>query len=223
MIQVLIVEDDPMVAQINREYISALPMFQVVGHASNGEDALRFLAGNRVDLIVLDIYMPKMDGLKMLARMRAQFNDVDVIFVTAAREKEAILRGLQLGAVDYLIKPFTFERIRQALERYSQRRALLNRVDELNQETLDALLSAPDDAISPHDLPKGIQPDTLGRVEEWLGTRSGVVELQHVASALSITTVTARRYLDYLVSTGAVRRELKYGSVGRPSHQYIVG
>ena len=219
MIKVLIVEDDPMVAQINREYINAVPPFSVVKHSSNGEDALAYLAQNRVDLIVLDIYMPKMNGLDMLARIRGDFNDVDVIFVTAAREKEAIRRGLQLGAVDYLIKPFTFDRIRQALGRYRQRHILLNENDEWSQEELDALMTTGEDGAI--GLPKGIQEDTLKRVQGFIGDRTGVIELQDVAGALSITTVTARRYLDYLVTQGALYKALKYGSIGRPSHQYI--
>lgn len=108
MIQVLIVEDDPMVARINEEYICRLPEFTVVGIAQNGEEALRFLSsGKQVDLLILDVYMPRMDGLSLLEQIRREFHSVDVIFVTAAKEKPVIQRGLQLGAVDYLIKPFT--------------------------------------------------------------------------------------------------------------------
>ena len=98
MIRVMIVEDDPMVAHINTEYINRVENFQVVKHVSNGIEALNYLkSGAKIDLIILDVYMPKMDGIKMLEELRLTYHEVDVIFVTAAKEKKIIQRGLQLG------------------------------------------------------------------------------------------------------------------------------
>lgn len=95
MIRVMIVEDDPMVAHINTEYINRVENFQVVKHVSNGIEALNYLkSGAKIDLIILDVYMPKMDGIKMLEELRLTYHEVDVIFVTAAKEKKIIQRGL---------------------------------------------------------------------------------------------------------------------------------
>ena len=70
MYKVLIVEDDPMVAMINEQYIKRNKNFELVGKCSNGSSALDFLDNNDVDLLILDVYMPKMDGFETLRRVR---------------------------------------------------------------------------------------------------------------------------------------------------------
>ena len=70
MYRVLIVEDDPMVSMINEQYIKRNKNFEIVGKCSDGSSALEFLEHNEVDLLVLDVYMPHMDGFETLRRIR---------------------------------------------------------------------------------------------------------------------------------------------------------
>ena len=70
MYKVLIVEDDPMVAMINEQYVKRNKSFEIVGKCSDGQSALDFLENNDVDLLILDVYMPKMDGFETLRRIR---------------------------------------------------------------------------------------------------------------------------------------------------------
>ena len=86
MYKVLIVEDDPMVAMINEQYIKRNKNFELVGKCSNGSSALDFLDNNDVDLLILDVYMPKMDGFETLRRVRNKKITVDAIMVTAAND-----------------------------------------------------------------------------------------------------------------------------------------
>lgn len=219
MIRVLIVEDDPMVADINTRYIQRLPGFQVVERLSNGQESLRYLEEHpQVDLLILDVYMPKMDGLQMLEELRGRFNEIDVIFVTAAKEKRVIRRGLELGAVDYLIKPFTFERIQLALEKYQQRYAFFHGTESMNQSEVDRLFELGPKAR----LPKGINSMTLERVRALVRAAPGkVLDLHGMAGQLSVSLVTLRLYLDYLVEQGVLVKENAYGAVGRPTYQYL--
>ncbi len=90
----------------------------VVGTAANGEDALEKLEKLRPDLILLDVYMPKMDGIQTIRLFRERGYQVDVIIVSAASDAETIQTMLRNGVVDYIIKPFQFERLKQAIERY---------------------------------------------------------------------------------------------------------
>ena len=218
MIRVLIVEDDPMVAEINARYIRRLPAFEVVGILPNGQESLRYLEEHpQVDLLILDVYMPKMDGLQMLEELRGRFNKMDVIFVTAAKEKPVIRRGLELGAVDYLIKPFTFERIKLALEKYQLRWELLHGDDSVSQDELDKLFKTEYKT----ELPKGIHPMTLERVQGMVSASAGLqLDLHSIARQLSVSLVTLRLYLDYLVGQGQLKKETSYGTVGRPTYQY---
>ena len=73
-----------------------------------------FLKDHQVDLILLDVYMGKETGLDMLVELRKADDPVDVIVITAANDKESVQTALRYGAVDYLIKPFSFERFQDA-------------------------------------------------------------------------------------------------------------
>ena len=106
MTRILIVEDDPMVANLNSRLIQTMEGFELVGIANDAKEALSFLAATNVDLILLDIYMPGMNGLEMLDKVRELKCPVDVLVVSAARDSHSIQNALRNGAVDYLIKPF---------------------------------------------------------------------------------------------------------------------
>ncbi|KKH60506.1 response regulator, partial [Methanosarcina mazei] len=139
MINVLIVEDDPMVAELNKMYVETVAGFKVKGVASTGEKALEYLYNKNIDLVILDIYMPKMDGLSLFKKMRADGILTDVILVTAAHEVEHIDSALKLGAIDYLIKPFQYERLKASLENYLNRRLILQQKDDFQQKDIDKI------------------------------------------------------------------------------------
>lgn len=142
MIKVLIVEDDPMVTQLNKKYVQSVPGFIVVDTKTNGEDALIFLKTTKIDLLILDVYMPKMDGITLLEEMRKNFIKTDVILVTAAKEVVEIDKALKLGAVDYLIKPFDGNRIKTSLYNYLLRYNLLHCKETFKQEDIDRITYA---------------------------------------------------------------------------------
>lgn len=117
-IKVLLIEDDPMVQEVNKEFIMSVPGFQVATVAGNGEQGIQLIKEIRPDLVVLDVYMPKKDGVKTPQDIRKQKMKVDVIVISAAKDKETIGIMLQNGARDYIIKPFKFERMKESLESY---------------------------------------------------------------------------------------------------------
>lgn len=91
--------------------------------AHNGVDALDKLKGKKYDLVVLDVMMPKMDGIQVLEAMRKAKDKTPVIFLTAKTEESDKVKGLRLGADDYVTKPFgmaeLMERIKAVLRRSS--------------------------------------------------------------------------------------------------------
>ena len=89
MYKVLIVEDDPMVAMINEQYINRNKDFRVVGKCRDGKSALDFIESNSVDLIVLDVFMPLTDGFETLRQIRKRHIPVDVTMVTAANDRDS--------------------------------------------------------------------------------------------------------------------------------------
>lgn len=222
MYKILIVEDDPMVAMINEQYIMRNKNFEIVGICKDGESAFSFLEEHKVDLLVLDVYMPHMDGFETLRKIRSMQIGVDVIMVTAANDRESLEKALHLGIVDYLVKPFTYDRFQIALEKYIAQNHALNNIDTLNQNNIDHII---DNARKKNGefFPKGIQEKTMQLILEHLNENKGLwFTGDEIAEKVGLTVVTVRRYMNYLVESGRVIDEMNYETGGRPCMMYKV-
>ena len=91
--------------------------------AFDGEQALAFLACNEYDAIILDLMLPRLDGLGVLSKLRSDGKDVHVLILSANDQTEDRVRGLDLGADDYLVKPFAFDELVSRLRALSRRRS----------------------------------------------------------------------------------------------------
>lgn len=222
MYQVLIVEDDPMVAMINEKYVSKHKKFTVIGSCRDGEAALGFLEQHSVDLVIMDVFMPRMDGFETLRQIRKRKLGVEVVMVTAANEREALEEALHLGIVDYLIKPFTFDRFRMALDKYIAHRDALNDLNTLNQKSVDFIMD--NTRRKSGDIhPKGIQDQTLGLILAYMKNTPGIWHTgDEIAEKVALTAVTVRRYLTYLTEAGVVTAEINYNTGGRPCMMYRI-
>ena len=222
MYKVLIVEDDPMVAMINEQYIKRNKNFQIVGKCNDGMSALDFLENNTVDLLILDVFMPKMDGFETLRQIRNKQITVDAIMVTAANERESLEEALHLGIVDYLVKPFTFDRFQMALEKYIAQNNALKDIETLNQKNIDHII---DNSRKKGDdlFPKGIQEKTLELIMEYLKANKNTwFTGDEIAEKINLTGVTVRRYMNYLAESGRMVSEMNYETGGRPCMLYKV-
>ena len=167
MYTVLIVEDDPMVAMINEQFVSRHKDFKVIEKCADGESALQYLEKNKVDLVIMDVYMPVMDGFETLRQIRKKQIEVDVIMVTAANEAESLKQGLHLGVVDYLVKPFTFERFKIALDKFLAQIEALKDLEKVNQKNIDNLIDKSRKTVDELH-PKGIQEKTMQMISAHL-------------------------------------------------------
>ena len=161
MYQVIIVEDDPMVAEIDKQYVEHNNKMAVAGVFQNGQDALDFIRNHPVDLIMLDYYMPVMDGRTFLTKLRAEGFLADVIMVTAASEARHVSELYSYGVSDYLIKPFDYNRFQTALQKFVSRREALSGDKAFNQEELDKVISPDNQQRTGQFVDKGIHPVTL--------------------------------------------------------------
>lgn len=222
MFKVLIVEDDPMVAMINEQYVKRHKQFVVIGKCKNGREALEFLEKQEVNLIILDVFMPYADGFEMLRQIRKNKTSVDVIMVTAANDKESLEEALHLGVVDYLVKPFTFERFRIALDKYVAQVEALKDLSTLNQKNIDFIID--NSRKKSEELhPKGIQEKTLQLILEHLNKHSlEWLTGDTIAERTGLTGVTVRRYMNYLTENGMVHGEMNYETGGRPCMLYKI-
>lgn len=217
MFDVVIVEDDSMVAMLNRSFTQRDQRFQVVKEFLSGREALAWLTCHHVDLVILDVYMPLLTGTELLRSLRAHGSAVDVIMVTAAHETQTLDELLKLGVVDYLVKPFTAARFQQALDGFCQHRAALDGRERVTQSDIDRLLYA---APAETPAPKGLQEKTLERVRGQLRDAGGEQSCESIATGAGLSVVTARRYLNYMLEQGEAVSRINYDTGGRPSMAY---
>ncbi|MFD0266067.1 response regulator [Streptomyces sp. NPDC127106] len=219
-IHVLVVDDDMRVARINAAYVAKVPGFRVTALVHSAADALDFLASRPVDLVLLDHYLPDGSGLDLVRRLRQLGHRTDVIMVTAARDLATVQAAMRLGALQYLVKPFTFAGLRTRLEAYGTLRRTLETGGEAEQAEVDRLFGALAAAGSPNELPKGHSPTTAELVRRVLRSAEGPLSTQQIADRAGISRQTAQRYLKLLDRTGRVTLALRYGETGRPEHLY---
>ncbi len=219
MIRVVVVDDDFMVARVHRGLVERVPGFSVAGVAHTGAEALAAVDRLRPDLVLLDIYLPDMSGLAVLHQLRTRDAPVDVVAITAARDIETIRSALRGGVVHYLIKPFTFDALRDRLERYAAaHRRLAGTSDEIAQDDVDRLFGALRPA--PTTLPKGLTQPTAELVARALRSAESDLSAGECAELAGLSRVSTRRYLEHFVATGKATVRLRYGAAGRPERRY---
>ena len=220
---VLIVEDDPSIAEIHRHFTEKVTGFSVCGIAGTLEDAEKMSELLKPDLILLDLYFPKGLGTEILWKLRDRRQATDVILITAAKELEPLQEAIRGGVFDYILKPVMFPRFEEALKRFCEHRHKLRVENTINQQDVDRLLH-PYKNMNPGEpvYPKGIDPLTLKKI-------STVFDQSHpegysadeVGRQIGASRTTARRYLEYLTAAGQLTAELVYGAVGRPERKYF--
>jgi response regulator of citrate/malate metabolism len=217
VIRVLVVEDDPVAADAHQLYVNRVPGFSVAAVAHTRAQAVRALDRVPVDLLLLDLYLPDGHGLQLLRALRAAGHGADVIAVTSARDLAVVREGVSLGVVQYVLKPFTFATLRDRLVRYAEFRATAGEAS--GQDEVDralATLRTP----QPARLPKGLSGPTLEAVTRVLRAAPDGVTAAAAGLELGISRITARRYLEHLVTAGRAVRSPQYGQIGRPELHY---
>lgn len=219
---VIIVEDDPMVAQLNHQYLSQMDDVRVDARFSNGLEAFEYLKTHRVELAIVDMYMPSMNGLEMLRAVRGEGIQTAVIMITAATEMRVVEEALRLGIEDYIIKPFSFSRLQEAVQNYMNKANLVRRRNTADQAVVDQLLRnafVPDTSI--RELRKGLNARTLLSIESLIRENpEGQHTCESISFASGLSKVTVRNYLNYLMETGALRSSIDYETGGRPRILY---
>jgi two-component system CitB family response regulator len=196
-------------------FVAQVIGLEVVGVAHTAADALRLAADLKPDLVLLDSYLPDRPGIELAAELKA-----DIFMVTADSSATSVRKAFAAGALNYLIKPFSSEQLTSRLRAYVRYRALLgDRVDELTQQAIDRAVDALHEADRP-PTPKGQSPVTARLVTSALRKADEPQTAADLAGRLGISRATAQRYLAALVDDGRAVLSLRYGSTGRPEHQY---
>ncbi len=217
---VLVVEDEPIVAEAHTAYVGRVAGFAVVATVHSGREALKVLATGGTDLVLLDMNLPDGHGLDVVRSMRAQGIRADVIAVTSARDLDVVRAAVSLGVVQYLLKPFVFASLRDRLEAYADyRRRTVDQGAVATQGDVDQVF-AELRAGSASSLPKGFSEDLWGRVLETVRGADQAMSANEVAVRLGVSRVTARRYLEHLADSAMAVRRSRHAGAGRPELEY---
>ena len=224
MYQVVIVEDDPMVAALDRRYVEMDSAFQVARLCKNGMEGLDYLSSHPADLVILDYYTPSMTGMEFLDRLHAMGKAPAVIMVTSASDSQIVQGMLSRGVLDYLVKPFQYARFQQALERFVQAQQLLaDGAPCLDQSSIDCLVQGRSDppAAAATPLAKGLNAGTLDKVRCFFADHPGCqFTSEQVAEHLGLSRITIRRYVNHMAEAGEIVSSIDYQTGGRPAIRY---
>ena len=215
--RVLIIEDDPMVAMIHKEYFKRKELTDDLNHVTSLEAAKDYLKKNKVDLIVLDNYLTDGQGVEFLPELKGY----PIIMITAANDVQTVEDALSNGVVDYLVKPFTYERFSQAIDKVQDYVNLLSK-EKINQDLIDDYLNSGRVDEEEDSLPKGLSRITLKKVIEAIQQQNTGFTTQQIADILDISRITIRKYLNHLVNINVLSEDAEYYTSGRPVSVFTV-
>lgn len=224
-VKVVIAEDDQQIAEIQKRFLERIDGFELVGVAHGLDEAEDLVDILQPELVLLDVQFPTGTGLDLLRKIRATNSSVDVILITAAKEVDTLREALHCGVFDYILKPLVFERLQEALNNYQQHLQKLQTMQRLAQRDVDTVLPRHQGAQSNASrsdtrLPKGIDSLTLDKIRVVFSQPHQPLCAEEVGETIGASRTTARRYLEYLVSTNELLAEVNYGTVGRPERRY---
>lgn len=224
MINVLIVDDDAMVTELNRVYVSQVPGFTCCGHAATLRQAEEMINNPslHIDLILLDVYLQQDNGLDLLPVLRSAISPIDVIVISSASDAATIQKSMHYGVVDYLLKPFQFPRFEEALTHWREKKKLMGSHQYHEQADVDRLIHGGTPvAADARKLPKGLTQQTLRTLCQWIDAHPmNEFSTDELAGAVNISRVSCRKYLIWLAQIDILFTSVHYGLTGRPVYHY---
>jgi response regulator of citrate/malate metabolism len=223
-LSVLVVDDDFRVAALHVDFVERVPGFHVIGQAHTSAEAIELADTLHPDLVLMDIYLPDVDGLTTLKQMLTRPSPPAAIVISAANDVASVRSALRLGVTDYLVKPFAFAALAERLTAF---RHAIDRLDQLPEEATQGDINRifeqlrptrrrPDGSESGHLAP------TLRAVYDAIAGAQGGLSAAEIAGTIGISRATAQRSLTQLEQSGAIVLDLRYGRTGRPEHRYTV-
>ncbi|HGM5490659.1 TPA: response regulator [Serratia fonticola] len=220
-LDVLIVEDEPQLATLHAEFIEKNFNLRVVAYAATLTEARAKVNAHQPRLILLDNFLPDGQGIALMEEAAVKKPGCSVIFITAASDMNTCSQAIRNGAFDYIIKPVSYKRLRNSLERFMQFVQTQRTFKIIDQSSVDALYNLQSKQFSNEPCAKGIETITLELVQSLFIDQPEVAHaVEDVVAQAGISKTTARRYLEYCVASQFVRVEMRYGNIGHPRRLY---
>lgn len=221
IIDVVIVEDEDRLALLHAELINKHPRLNLVGIAPSLSRARELLHEKRPQLVLLDNYLPDGKGITLIGHPLLIEGNCSAIFITAASDMDTCSQAIRNGAFDYILKPVSWKRLSQSLERFIQFSDQQRTWKIVDQQNVDSLYQLQTKNYRQDNGSKGIEEKTLVRVQNLFTAQSGDgFSVDDVVSETGLSKTTTRRYLEHCVETGFLQVDMLYGKIGHPRRLY---
>lgn len=202
------------------QFLLEMNLFSSVGSASSADQAKGKLKKYTYGIILLDLASSTDANMELLKWIRAEKVFVCVIMLSSDNSVAYISEAFSYGVSDYILKPCTSMRFREAAMRAVSKRECLLQFQSMTQEEIDHCIShsvyiAPDDSAK-----KGISSETFSFIRGVISNREDGFTAADIALSTGLSRITVRKYLDRMCESGILRAELDYGEVGRPQKLY---
>ena len=226
IMKILVVEDDAMVAYLNQQFCLRYEETATVIIAKDAQIASDYLQSEAFDLILLDIFMPNGSGLEILKKFHHQAN---FILLTADSSHQTLTEAIGFGALDYLLKPYSYERFCTAMERYRIVHELHRTDVKLGQQEIDAYFLSqktqseiPTIQVQGEVLAKGLSKQTMKQVIKVFLSEKNFASTIEIAEQMAISRISTKKYIDELVAKQMLEEKIIYLRKGRPVIKYQV-
>ena len=204
------------------QFLHDLGLFPSVASASSAEQAIAKLKKYSYGIVILDLGPTKEDNMNLLKQIRAEKIFVCVIMLSAENSVAYISEAFSYGVSDYLIKPSTCKRFRDAAARAVSKRECLLQFQYMTQDEIDQCIAHSVYVAPTDDKGKGICNETFQLVRAVVLERKGGFTSADIAKETGLSRITARKYLERMIESGILKTELEYGEVGRPQKRYYI-
>jgi DNA-binding NarL/FixJ family response regulator len=197
-VRVLLADDQRLVRESLATMLGLLPGIELVGTASDGEEAVALAAEHSPQVVLMDLRMPRVDGIEAIRRLREQQPEVRAIALTTFADDESVIGALRAGARGYLTKDAGAEDIRSAIFAVAAGEASL---DPAVQHHVVAALASDESAAPATELPDGLTP----REAEILGLIAEGLTNAEIAERLVVSPTTVKSHINHLFAKAGVR------------------
>ncbi|HCM88479.1 MULTISPECIES: response regulator [Vagococcus] len=221
---ILIIEDDPMVATLNQQFVENISPKCQIENVRQTKDGLNIIQKEKVRLILLDVYLPEQTGLEFLKELHELGINIPVILITAADDMHTLEEALKHNVIDYLIKPFTFERLKKAFQKFEILDKMTDKKTTTNQQALDAFFNhMPNNKVDSHDeekLPKGLSRLTFSKVIQGIEKIPQPFSTENLSKEIGLSRISTKKYITFLTEILVLIETMQYQEIGRPITLY---